>query len=302
VAPAKASPARRVASFADTGRTPMLDSLAQLFPDLPDVKVIDVGASPLGTPVWARLVQHDKADVLAFEPDEVQFAALIADAHPRITPVRAALGDGEAHDLHICKLPGLTSLLKPRMDVLDHFHGFAEWAEVVRTERVATRRLDDVEEARGCHFLKLDVQGSEWSILKHGADLLKDCLVVQLEAQLVPFYEDQPLFGDLDVLMREAGFWLHKFEPMQSRVFKPLILHDDIYAGLSQLLWTDAVYVRRFVDFGELEASALERIALIAHDVYESLDVVSLALLKLDERDGGTRQPAYIDALTSGAG
>lgn len=279
----------------------MLHSLAHLFPDIPDVRVVDVGASPLGTPVWARLLQHDKADVVAFEPDEGQFAALQAQAHPRVVPVQAAVGDGEEHTLHVCKLPGLTSLLKPRTDVLERFHGFAEWAQVVRTIPMATRRLDDIEEARGCHFLKLDVQGSELSILQHAAEVLSSCLVVQLEAQFVPFYEDQPLFGELDSAMHEAGFWLHKFEPLQSRVFKPLMLGDDIYAGMSQILWTDAIYVRRFVDFDGLDADALHRVALLAHDVYESLDLASLALVKLDERDGGNRQPRYIDALMAGA-
>jgi FkbM family methyltransferase len=280
----------------------MLHSLSHLFEEVPDVKVVDVGASPLGTPIWTRLVEHDKADVIAFEPDEIQFMGLSAGANPRVTPIQAALGDGEEHDLHLCQLPGLTSLLKPRMDVLRHFHGFEEWAKVLRTERVATRRLDDVAEAEGCHFLKIDVQGAELSILQHATELLRSCLVVQLEAQFVPFYEDQPLFGELDLAMREAGFWLHRFEPLQSRVFKPLILHDDIYAGLSQILWTDAIYVRRFTDFGELEVDDLLRIALIAHDVYESLDLASLALLEVDRRDGGTRQPDYIEALTQGAG
>lgn len=278
----------------------MLHSLSQLLPDIPDIKIVDVGASPLGEPPWKRLHARGLADLVAFEPDALQFAALQAQGLERTTLLNEAVGDGQEHDLHVCKLPGLTSLLKPDPKVLEHFHGFGEWAEVVDTIRVATRRLDDIPEVRGCHFLKMDVQGSELSILEAGREVLADCLVVQLEAQFVPFYEDQPLFGDLDRLMRDAGFWLHKFTPLQSRVFKPLILNDDIYAGLSQILWTDAIYVRRFVDFAELPTESLLRIALIAHDVYESLDLVSLALARLDERDGGKRQPSYLEALTKG--
>ncbi len=278
----------------------MLHSLSQLLPEIPDVKVVDVGASPLGEPPWKRLHARGKADLVAFEPDALQFAALQAQGLPRTTLLAEAVGDGGEHDLHVCKLPGLTSLLKPDPEVLRHFHGFAEWGEVVDTVRLQTRRLDDIPEARGCHFLKLDVQGSELAILEAGREVLADCLVVQLEAQFVPFYEEQPLFGDLDRVMKDAGFWLHRFTPLQSRVFKPLLLNDDIYAGLSQVLWSDAVYVRRFTDFVELPEDALLRIALIAHDVYESLDLASLALLRLDERDGGDRQPRYLEALTKG--
>jgi FkbM family methyltransferase len=279
----------------------MLQSLSQLFTEIPDIRVVDVGASPLGEPPWQRLHARNKADLVAFEPDALQFAALQARDLPRTTLLNEAVGDGQEHELHVCRLPGLTSLLKPDPKVLEHFHGFGEWAEVIETVPIATRRLDDIPEARGCHFLKMDVQGSELSILEAGREVLDGCLVVQLEVQFVPFYEDQPLFGDLDRVMREAGFWLHKFDPLQSRVFKPLILNDDIYAGLSQILWTDAVYVRRFVDFDQLPEESLWRIALIAHDVYESLDLVSLALLRLDERDGGERQPTYLEALTRGS-
>ena len=99
--------------------------------------------------------------------------------------------------------------------------------------------------------------------------------------------------------LRAAGFWLHRFLPIHSRVFKPLMVNNDIYAGMSQVLWTDAVYVRRFTDFPTMDTAALQRIALMAHDLYGSFDLAALALLELDKRDGGTRQPHYLKALTS---
>ncbi len=40
---------------------------------------------------------------------------------------------------------GMTSLFEPDMEVLDHFHGFGDWGRVVCREKVATRRLDDVD-------------------------------------------------------------------------------------------------------------------------------------------------------------
>jgi hypothetical protein len=107
------------------------------------------------------------------------------------------------------------------------------------------------------------------------------------------------LFAELDQALRAAGFWLHRFLPIHSRVFKPLMVNNDIYAGMSQDLWTDAVYVRRFTDFPTMEPAALQRIALMAHDLYKSYDLASLALLELDKRDGGTRQPRYVRALTA---
>jgi FkbM family methyltransferase len=278
----------------------MLQTLTALFPDLPDIRVVDVGASPIdGDPPYQALRAANKMDLVAFEPDEKQFAALDALKLPRTTAIQCAVGDGTAGTLNICKSPGMTSLLEPQTEVLAHFHGFPGWGTVVDRQPVATRRLDDVPEVEGCHYLKLDVQGGELPILENAENMLKDCLVVHTEVQFVPFYRDQPLFAELDQVLRKAGFWLHRFLPIHSRVFKPLMVNNDIYAGMSQVLWTDAVYVRRFTDFSSLDKASLERIALISHDLYSSYDLAALALHQLDQRDGGTRQPQYVHALTT---
>ena len=275
-------------------------SISTLFPDFPDVKVVDVGASPIdGEPPYQPLHAADKMDLVAFEPDETQFAALQKLNLSRTTLVKAAIGDGREGVLNVCKSPGMTSLLEPDLSVLGHFHGFAEWGTVLERIPMKTRRLDEVAEARGCHFLKLDVQGGELPILNHGQNTLNTCMMVHTEVQFIPFYEDQPLFAELDQALRANGFWLHRFLPIHSRVFKPIMVNNDIYAGMSQDLWTDAVYVRRFTDFPTLAVEALQRIALIAHDVYRSFDLASLALLELDKRDGGGRQRHYIRALSS---
>jgi FkbM family methyltransferase len=275
-------------------------SISQLFPEMPDVKVIDIGASPIdGDPPYQALRVANKMDLVAFEPDQKQFAALQALNLPRTTAVQAAIGDGTDGVLKVCKSPGMTSLLEPDHDVLSHFHGFAGWGTVLSRQPMKTRRLDDIPEVAGSHYMKLDVQGGEFPILQHGTETLQTCLMVHTEVQFVPFYTDQPLFAELDQALRAAGFWLHRFLPIHSRVFKPLMVNNDIYAGMSQDLWTDAVYVRRFTDFPTMEPAALQRIALMAHDLYKSYDLASLALLELDKRDGGTRQPRYVRALTA---
>jgi FkbM family methyltransferase len=223
----------------------MVFSLTQLFPELPDVRVVDIGASPIdGEPPYQALLRADKIDLVGFEPNEKQFAALQALDVPRATFLPDAIGDGMEHVLHVCKTPGMTSLLEPDLEVLEHFHGFGEWAQVVERRPVRTRRLDEVPEARGCDYLKIDVQGGELAVLENATEVLANCLVVHIEVQFVPFYKNQPLFAELDQLLRKAGFWLHQFAPIHRRVFKPLLINQDIHAGLSQDLWSDAVYVR----------------------------------------------------------
>jgi len=273
-------------------------SLRDVFPDLPEVKLVDVGASPIdGAPPYAALYDSGHAELVGFEPDETQFARLQALELPRATFLRDALGDGQEHELRICRAPGMTSLLEPDPEVLGLFHGFGAWGTVERRVPMRTRRLDEVSEARGCDYLKLDVQGGELDVLQHGREVLAECLVVHTEVQFVPFYRDQPLFSELEQELRAAGFWLHRFEPMHKRTLKPLLIDEDPYAGLEQVVWSDAVFVRRFTDFPQLEGGSLFKLALFAHDLYGSYDLAALALSRLDERDGGGRKQRYVEAL-----
>lgn len=163
---------------------------------------------------------------------------------------------------------------------------------------MTTRRLDDLVEVGAIDYLKLDVQGSELSVLRGAPCKLASTLVVETEAQFVPFYKHQPLFAEVDQELRGAGFLLHRFGPMVSRVFKPMLIRDNVYAGLSQTLWSDAVYVRRFTDFAKLSSDALLKIALLTHDLYRSIDLVALALGHVDERDGSDRLSRYQHRLT----
>jgi hypothetical protein len=48
-----------------------------------------------------------------------------------------------------------------------------------------------------------------------------------------------------------------------------------------------------------MDRGSLEKIALIGHDLYESIDLASLALLRIDEKEGGKRQEEYVGALAT---
>ena len=188
----------------------------------------------------------------------------------------------------------MTSMLEPDVEVLSHFHVLAECAEVVERLRMPTKRLDDLPETMGADYVKLDVQGSELAILQNAVEFLKSVTVVQIETNFVPFYEDQPLFAELDQELRGAGFYLHRFQPLVSRVFKPLLLNNDPYAGLSQVLWTDAIYVRKFTELDSVPDEGLLKTARIVHETYRSYDLAGMLLHRHDERTGGALYAAYL--------
>ena len=270
--------------------------LSALFTDLPNVHIVDVGASLLDeNPPYQDLILRGGATLLAFEPAPKQLERLRSGGMPRASYRSEAIGTGEEQTLHQCVAPGMTSLFEPNDNVLKHFHGFSHWGTVESTVSLETHRLDDIPEAEGMDYLKIDIQGGELGAFQGAGNLLSQTLVVQTEAQLVPFYKDQPLFADIDLELRKSGLLFHRFIDMTSRVFLPMLVNNDPLAGMSQQLWADAVYVRDFTTFESMDPESLMKLATILHDIYQSWDMVGLALTEVDQREGGNRHGQYIE-------
>jgi len=272
----------------------MISSLNSILQTNIKIKVVDIGANPVdGKPNYYPLLERGDAHVVGFEPEPEALAKLNAEKGPHETYLPLAVGDGKKHTLHFCVASGMTSLFEPNPQVLNLLHGFPEWSRVVKTGEVATRRLDDIPEAVPFDLLKLDIQGAELMVLENAVTALKSALFIQTEVEFMPFYKGQPLFSDVDQFLRKHGFVLHRFDRLISRVIKPLIINNDIYAGLSQLFWTDAFYVRDFTRLELLTSEQLLRLALILNDCYNSYDLVLLLLTEHDKREDTQYGPRY---------
>ncbi len=273
-------------------------SLCDLFDDIPELHIVDVGASPIeGDPVYLPVVNRGNCRLTGFEPNPSMYAQLMQKQSPHQTFLPYALGDGNQATLHICASPGMSSLLEPDMELLSHFHAFGEWSKVIETQPLTTHRMDDLDELQNIDFLKLDVQGSEFAILQNASRKLQDTLVVHVETLFVLFYKNQPLFGEIDLCLRKAGFLFHRFGELVSRTFQPLLVNNDPYKGLSQVLWSDATYVKDFTRFKNLSPADLLKTARIMHDIYSSTDMVYLLLGHVDGKTGSHRQAAYLKKL-----
>jgi len=272
---------------------------SDVFKDVPEIHIVDVGASPIdGEPVYQPMLTQGNYKLTCFEPNPAMFEKLTERINPKMTYLPYAIGDGRDGMLNICASPGMNSLFEPYQELLELFQGYGEWGKVISQLPVTTYRLDDLKEVNNIDFIKLDVQGSELAVLENATEQLKQVLVVHVETLFIPHYKNQPLFGEIDLVLRKAGFLFHKFGPMVSRIFKPLLLNNDIYAGLSQVHWADAVYVRSFMDFKELQPPELLKLAHILHDIYGSVDLAQLALYHIDLQTGSNRQSTYIQRLT----
>lgn len=263
------------------------------------VKVVDVGANPIDTDApYSEMLRAGDADIVGFEPNPQGLAELNRRRGPNETYLPYAIGDGKRHTLSFCRAPGMTSLLQPNPRVLNLFHGFPQWSQVTSREEVDTVRLDDIPETALVDLLKMDIQGAELMVLRNAEARLADALVIQTEVEFLPMYVDQPLFADVDLFLRKHDFVFHRFFPTVSRVIQPMLVNQDIYAGMSQTVWADAIFVRDFTRLELLKDGQLLRMAGIMHDCYKSYDLVLHLLLEHDRRSGGHLGPTYLAALT----
>ena len=262
------------------------------------IKVVDVGANAIdGTAPYAPLLAAGHAQIIGFEPNLEALAKLNAQKSVHETYLPHAVGDGRRHTLRHCFAPGMTSLLEPNPAVLSLFAGFAEWGVVMRTEEVDTVRLDDVPETAALDMLKIDIQGGELMVFENAIERLRGGLAVQTEVEFLPMYIGQPLFSEVDRFLRAQGYLFHRFEPLYTRDLIPLRLSEDVYAGHSQALWADAIFVRDFTRLDLLDTEQLLRLAVILHDCYGSYDLVFHLLRDYDRRTGQAYGARFLNAV-----
>ncbi len=247
--------------------------------------VVDVGANPIdGDPPYKDLLQRRLCRLTGFDPFPDVLNPLNAAKSDLETYLPYAVGDGGSHTLKICRGIGFASLLQPDPVALMHFPRFSELGQVVREIPLDTHRLDDIAEIDAIDFLKIDIQGSELSVLAHGRERLARAAAVQIEVSFIPLYINQPVFGDIDLALRGLGFVPHMFAAINKKMIAPM-MGPNPAAALNQIVEADAVYVRDFIKADQMDSEQLKHLAVIAHYCYGSLDLAVNCIHHLERRN-----------------
>jgi len=270
--------------------------------DIPKIEILDIGAMLTTNNWYDSLVENNAASVIGFEPNPAEFDRLCKEGPDGCTWLPYFLGDGSEATFYQTRFPGCSSLYVPDPSVIDLFQTIGAGTPagnfyVVGTERVQTKRLDDIEQCPEIDFIKIDVQGSELNIFKNSIETLKNVSVIQTEVEFIPIYKNQPLFGDIQTFLREQGFQLHKFIDVEGRCMRPFEIQQHPFSAMSQILWADAIFIRDFSMLGGLSDEQLIKSAVILHDLYLSYDVVLFLLTQFDKRRGSNLSSFYNQAL-----
>lgn len=91
-------------------------------------------------------------------------------------------------------------------------------------------RLDSVRDvSKRIDFVKLDLQGYELEALKGFGDILANTHIILTEVEFLPLYDDQPLFADIDLFMRQADFNLFNLYNLYTHEDGQLYVADALY-------------------------------------------------------------------------
>lgn len=276
----------------------MKRDLAQILgPECPPLRICDVGAMDLGegTP-FAALMSLPGTELIGFEPNPDECEKLVRSAPPGRSYFPHFVGDGTERTFRFCSWNATSSLYEPNMPLLERFADLPPLLQVKERVPVKTTRLDDVPGLGRVDFLKIDVQGATLDVLRGAPRTLEECVVVQCEAEFVPLYDGEPLFAEIDLEMRERGFLFHRFLGLSERTFAPLARPRGVPGG--QMLWTDAIYVKSFMDFDRLSPEQLVRLALVVERLILSPDLALLALKHHSQKTGSTYYGQYLESLT----
>jgi FkbM family methyltransferase len=223
------------------------------------IAIIDIGARGGVEGHWSLFGPHIRA--YGLEPDEAECDRLnnSDDQTVEYMPVAVSSTTGGRRFYVTCD-PLCSSLFPPIEQLANERPRLAEM-RVDRITTVHTQTIDDwVREysVGRLDHLKLDAQGAELAILEGSESSLGTVRSIKLEVQFNRLYAGTPLFGEIDLFLRERGFVLWRlselshcgFADVSGRSEVPEILDYDsrrveVLAGGGQLLWANAYYVRQ---------------------------------------------------------
>lgn len=248
--------------------------------------ICDVGANPIGgSAPYEKMLSLQLADITGFEPQPDALEQLLRKKSQNETYLPTAVGDGSAKDLRIFSGSGFASFFDIDPETVHTLAPLKQYTKLLKKIPCKTSRLDDIKAVRPIDFLKIDVQGSELSILQNAKSKLSNAVAIQTEVRFFPLYIDEPTFGDLDSELRGQGFQLHNFTGLKIFKFNTPYTKTIRRKHKRQLLDGDAVYIRDVRKIHSFSESQLQHLGQLALLVFEATDLAVLAISELERRN-----------------
>lgn len=202
-----------------------------------DVRIIfDVGANRGSIAGEYRSLFPDST-IHCFEPipelaEQIK-GRFSGDRAVKVYPVALAESSGR-RQFNINKSVDTSSLLRSRVeDTPSSYRSILSTSRIIDTELAAIDALCKSQSISSIDILKMDIQGGELSALRGATDMLANAAVklIYSEVWFLPFYDNQPLFGDICHFLSGFGYTLHS------------IYNVSFSGSTGRLIWADAIFV-----------------------------------------------------------
>ena len=135
-------------------------------------------------------------------------------------------------NFYITSKPSGSSLYKPNDGVMSKYSPSSYWK--VREKRIleflSFKDFLDKFKKKSPDLIKLDTQGSELDILKSlSSKQLDEVICIEIEAEFIELYKNQPLFRDIDLYLSK-----NNFEIMDLRTHRSFRVLNEIRGGASK--------------------------------------------------------------------
>ena len=280
-----------------------------------ELTIVDIGSEIIAEgDIYGPLAEHWTCKIIGFDPfmgEEFEPAAEESGTgEPATSPERPYkvetlpnfVGDGGNATFHINRFGPTSSLKETNHDLADRFGLLGEALKTAQTLEVETHLLDNLLDSRGeqpefYDFLKVDVQGSTFDVLKGAKGTLKKTLVCQLEAEFSELYLGERLFPEIHDAMSKAGFELVDLCNLGHERYGLFDAVPQYNFHASKLLWADCIYMKKTEKILKKNSAALLRMAVIFHHIYRKYDLAAALIGEYDKRKSSTLLDLYFKAF-----
>ena len=194
--------------------------------------MLDVGARGGMTQPWRWLAKLGLVKIIGFEPD-VNEAKRLNEKYPFIKVLPIALGNEEKEvPFYITESPHCASCLRPNYELLNRYRLNNDFI-ITRTINIQTRSIDNlIQEGilSPPNYIKIDVQGLEYKILKGAEKALANSIVgIELETHLKQIYSGENIFYDIVTYLDKFNFFLCEFRPQGEKKFGGEIVEANCF-------------------------------------------------------------------------
>ena len=156
------------------------------------------------------------------------------------------------------------------------------WADPIKVTSITLDNL--ISQYGEPDLIKIDVQGYEDEIIKHGKQTIKDTLVLQIELSPVPSYEGGKPFGHITNELESLNFHLHQFSKIETRSFKPTVIGGNSKWGLHYIYQLDCVFIKNFDEIENFSLNDLLKLSYIMYYGFNAFDFVDFLFQIIDKK------------------